>query len=745
MERHLKNAPRVVALTLAASVALASCAGGAGGGGVIPPGGGATSPPSGDPSIGTRAGTIQLPAGSRVSISSLRVSDSLGQTGVAMSGGFVVPAFASGPQFTQVTDASGTPLMAGFLSASEPAINAHTTAEALVYFAGGLFSLPSGLQQTAYDKIAGAPGFAAVEAAVSADVAAGGSFVQTGPALSSFVATLNAGAAPHRVPSAMAPADLLVDPGNEQSGITVLNASPVQVNFRNTLRRMALAYVDQVSYGSAGGASTTIVPAPIADVVPAAIPIDSSLNPASAWAALSTCAVPCVPATTPLKSFNGTLTDLMYGNSAFAEIATPSLTLPLVPGAAWTRYRIVLVGPGAGAAHLSVPLTPEQAAGQQLVSEYFVFAHLLVPLLTGVLLPIGANLTDAPDLKAQAAVFADMVSIVLSSAPDIAVAAREGDLGLALTRAMTAIRSSSTLRTQLIGDILELAYNGSKLYFDGTGYLNSATVAEEFSGTLMRTTGAVDILLQGFDASVVGRALATSNSADEVTVYAVPAKVTLSPAASTIDNDAGVHLTASIPSAAGSGLALTYAWQNTAAFGHFRDLGGTSGVDTFNSTVNEGIYTANHTGHGTDTLTVTVIALDSSGDKIERVPLGSGSATVSIATPDPGSVGDPPQNLPQSRCASMALAPHVVSVGGTFTGTTSAPHPESCGGGTVTWNWSTAGGVSIVSGCGASETSCTLRGASPTGLPGNRYVQLCLRGSSTQGGWTSCDYYAVKP
>jgi hypothetical protein len=278
-----------------------------------------------------------------------------------------------------------------------------------------------------------------------------------------------------------------------------------------------------------------------------------------------------------------------------------------------------------------------------------------------------------------------------------------------------------------------------------TGYLTVASIAEEISGTLMRTTGAVDILLQGFDASVVGRTLATADSADEVTVFAVPAKVTLSPSTSTVDNDAGVHLTASIPSANGSDLALTYSWHNTASFGHFKDLGGTSGVDTFNSTMNEGIYTANHTGNGTDTISVTVVALDNSGNKIEHVPLGSGSATVSIATPDPGSVGDPPQNLPQSRCASMALAPHVVSVGGTFTGTTSAPHPESCGGGTVTWNWSTAGGVSIVAGCGHNETSCTLRGAAPTGRAGSRYVQLCLLGGSTQGGWTSCDYYAVKP
>jgi hypothetical protein len=733
---------RFTALALGASVALVSCSGGGGAAPIVPSP--VTSPgPSGGAGIASITGTIQLPAGSRLAVSSLRVSNSLGQVRVSMGGGFTVPAFG-GPQLAQVTDANGTPVMEGFLSASEPAIDAHTTAEALVYFAGGFFLLPSDLQQTAYGKIAGAPGFPAVEAAVTADIAAGNGFATTGAALAAFVASLNASGTAPRAPGGAAPADLLVDPSGAQSGITVLNATPVDVNFRNTLRRMALAYVDQVSYGMTNGGSVTIVPAVRTDVVPPAIPIDASLNPASAWTALAACAVPCIPASTPLKSFNGTIVDLLYGNSAFAEVATPDLTLPSVAGAAWTRYRVTLVGPGGGGSHTSVPLSPEQAAGQQLVSTYFLMTQFLVPLITGVLLPIGSNLTDAPDPKAQAAVLADVIS-TFAADPDVAVPAASGDIGLALTRALTAIASTPTLRTLVVNAILKYAYTDGKLYFDGTGYLNSATVAEEFAGTLMRTTGAADILLQGFDASVVGHALAASNSADEVTVYAVPAKVTLSPSTSTIDNDAGVHLTASIPSAGGSDLALTYAWRNTAAYGHFKDLRGTSGVDNFTSTQNEGIYTANHTGAGTDTVSVTVVALDSSGNMIEHIPLGSGSATVSIATPDPGSVGDPPQNLPQSRCATMALAPHVVSVGGSFTGTASAPHPESCGGGTVTWNWSTAGGVSIVSGCGPTETSCTLKGTNPTGLPGNRYVQLCLRGSSTQGAWTSCDYYAVKP
>ncbi len=742
-----RPARRVLSLVLAGSLLLTSCSGS---GGSIPIAPGAAPPASGNPNIGMISGTVQLPAGSHIVLATLQVVNSLGGTHVANDGAFGFEAFRSGPQLAQVIDAGGAPMMAGFLSTSEPAVNARTTAEALIYFAAGFFTLPAELQQQAYAQIAAAPGFSAVEAAVSADLVAGtGAFANTHASLAAFVATLSVPDSPSAAfykaatSGDKAPSGLLVDPSNGQSGVTVINNSP-QMYFHNTSRRMALAYIDQVSYADSNGGNISITKVPKIDAVAPTIAIDGTLDAAGAWGALAGCSASttCISATTPLKSFSGTLVDLAYGNTAFAPISTSDLVLPTV-GSLWTRYRITVVGPGAAGRNITTPLTAEQQSGLDLVSGYFLMQNFVVPLLVGVLLPIGASLSNSPLLTNQSGAFGDLVNTLLSTAPDVAVAARGGDIGLALTKAMTAIFSSNTLKQKVIDALLVYADNNAQYFFDGAGYTSSNLLASELSNTLMKTTGVADVVLQGIDLAKVGSDLLGADSADEFTVYVLPTQITLTPSASTVDNDAGVNLTASVGIPAESDLSLEYTWSNTALFGHFKDLSGNAGhVDNFTSTQNQGTYTANHTGGGTDTVRVSVIAADSSGDRIEHIPLGAASATVSIATPGPNDVGTPP-SLPQSRCAPMSVSPHVAPINGSFSATT-VGHPESCGG-AASWYWTTGGGVTITSGCTENATSCVLKATYATGIPGYRYVNLCLQGNSTQGGWQSCDYYAVTP
>ncbi len=754
-----------LALLIATAFVLQAC----GGGSLNPNRGGPAPPPfATDPIIALQTGNIQLPSGSSLPLSSLTVTNSLGPTTVSKDGTFGLYAFKSGAQFAQVVDGAGDTVMVGFLGPAETAVNTHTTAEVLTYFAAGLFTMSSELRQQAYAQIASAPGFSSVEAAVSTDIAATpGKFPQTATALKAFIATLSPAITGKGPAQSITPHDMLIDPGNAQSGVTTLQDSPLQVSFRNEKRRMALAYIDQVSQGVASGGSTEIVPALVRNIVAAPISNDANLG-SGLWTSLSNCANTsnCISATTPLKSFSGTLKDLMFGSSAFAEIETGRTTLPATTDALWTRYRITVVGPGGSQPPL-FPATGEQQAGQLGVSIYFLVTQLIMPLIANVILPAFSNITSTDALTLdEANAMADMINSINSSSSDIFVTASSGDMGSAMIKTMNLIVESNAARAALVNLAVKLAFKANPTWtlVEGNAFKSSAASFQQGANSFLKATVAADILLQGFDASVVGHGLLTSNSFDQFDVYVTPVKINLAPATPDVANDLGVHLTVNVPSTAGSGLILTYSWQNSANHGHFKDLSGDPAhVDNWTcstgtltgSCQNEGIYTANHTGFGTDTVSVTVGAIDSSGDKIEHIALGSASATITVPsptpspTPDPGSFGTPPTNLPQSRCAGLAVSPHESHVGSNISGTVSYAGDAACGGDIPplqrpTWTWSGQNGQQIISGCTANSLSCVFQG-SVTGSAGNRYVTMCLNGNSRQGPWISCDYYGVAP
>jgi hypothetical protein len=741
--------------TAALSLVLAACGGGGStNGGRVVPQATSTPPNASDFTFAQQSGSVQLPAGSKVSLSSLTVQNSFDSQGVANSGTFSLYADADGPQLAIVTSANGNPMMMGFLGASEPQISAHTTAEVLVYFGAGLFSFPAPLNQQAYASIAGTPGFANVEAAVSAAIAQNADAFSAAnspnntvaSALSTFLTSLYTpiSASVARASSARTLKDMLVDPGNEQSGITVLNQSPVQIAFKNRYRRMAQAFVDQVSYGVSDGQSTSIQSAPITNVLPPMI----------------------IPPTTGLSSTNSTIVSTATNATAYTEITSTPLTLP-VPNSLWTRYQVTIVGPGAHAGALS-SLTAEQLAAQQDITLKFVIFCVFLPAVTNLILPYAASATkddflDPTTLSSdQAKALNDLIKTLTSTAPGIATASASGDTGSVFWQTWTAVFSSSTLKQQVVNFIVNYL-----VFKKGVGNLSVNQMAKvaDFASQLQNATKIADAALTTFDLSQVGSAWALSNMADVYTVIAVPTQILLTPSNATVYNGLNVipSYVVNVPAASGSNLSLTYQWQNTAAYGHFCDLSGRSdhcdsAMNPFSSTINQGFYAANATGQGTDTISVTVVAIDSSGNRIEHIQLGTASATVVVAspspspTPAPNDVGTPPTNLPQSRCAALAVSPHVVSIGQTITGSAGPAHPESCGGDIppitpVTWNWAwdSSTGVTVTSGCTTTSDSCVFVARATTGAPGNRYVRLCLNGGSRQGAWTSCDYYAVTP
>ena len=118
--------------------------------------------------------------------------------------------------------------------------------------------------------------------------------------------------------------------------------------------------------------------------------------------------------------------------------------------------------------------------------------------------------------------------------------------------------------------------------------------------------------------------------------------------------------------------------------------------------------------------------------------LAFGIWSVPVAGASSGSGFGPSPDVPQSRCAALKVSTHIAFVGEKIRAKAGPAIPDACGGGKVGWTWAVTG----VKECRPDSTDCTFRAAASTG---DTWSQVCIDGSSTQGPWTSCDYYGVPP
>ena len=118
---------------------------------------------------------------------------------------------------------------------------------------------------------------------------------------------------------------------------------------------------------------------------------------------------------------------------------------------------------------------------------------------------------------------------------------------------------------------------------------------------------------------------------------------------------------------------------------------------------------------------------------------GAGVAAGDSVGPIPGDA------YTQSRCATFKLSRHFPDRGQKIVATVSE-HPEWCNPRSTGWTFPFLGGTTMVHGCRPNTVECTYKVTGPaTGSRGSRIQTACISGSSGQGPWSSCDYYAILP
>ncbi len=561
---------------------------------------------------------VNLPSGTPQTLATLALNNSIGAVGVGAAGTFALPIYAGGPQYADLLDQDGTVVATGFVSPASAAIDATSTAKALIYFAAGFYGLTLPYRVDVVDQISTVDGFGDVVTAVSNAIVAGGiGSASGGPlvsaALQTFVTALYAptNAAPAAVLARqirMKAKDVLVTPSNLQSGITVINDFPDGVHFQNNYRRLATAYIDEVSYVDANG---NVQPKAVTNVVkPVQISSTSGLGNVTSTAVDAA------------RVFAGASGD-------YNPVSTSSVPLAMEKDSTKTTYNVTVVGPGV---HFgTVTMTDEQAKRQRDLVLLQLLQNYVVPLTCSVIIPVSASNIDNffKDPLANAAI-SDLISTLGVAAPQIYDLMAAGNVGDAMTAAFNAFAQQNALQTSLLTLVQSLV-----------NYVATTAVAETAAarGTqLLLFLNVLSGALVSYDVGVLTTQLALSNRVDLFTVDVAPSKVNLSPLTATVATTATQVFTATVPAASDSGQTVVYTWSNTATNGHLTD-GQAGHVDNFNSSSNTVTYTPNSNGAGNDTITVAAYAVDNTN----RILIGSKSATVTVQNPVMA-VGINPQN-----------------------------------------------------------------------------------------------------
>jgi hypothetical protein len=446
-----------------------------------------------------------------------------------------------------------------------------------------------------------APGFAQVEAAVTAALVAGTDPLGKGNAgIKSALAALLAAASKAAGEGGRAhPLDVAISPldGTSGSGIDVINDFPDGLHFINNYRRRAEAYIDRVSYVDAGG---KLVDSP---------------------AQLLATPAPIEPVTGTNDGALHTFADIASGNYAWTPVTTEPIALALVPDSRKTTYLLTIVGPGLHDGAFDRIPPSEREASDSIATEFLV-TDLVVPLIANVLVPANEHAIEhSLQFTGGESVVHDFTVALLKEAPEIAGEADAGEYGTALRNAVGAIVKSHTLTSFLQQKILDRVISSEGIDAQAQAFATFQNYNAVMQGV---TYGLVAV-----DLTALGRDIASSNRADQWQVVVVPDVVKLLPANSKLGHARSRKLTVSVPADTGAEhVALGYSWSNTAKFGHLTD--GLAGhTDTFASSRNAVTYTASDTGLGTDTITVSVESLRDGSEPPEPIGLPQ-KATVAV-------------------------------------------------------------------------------------------------------------------
>lgn len=321
-----------------------------------------------DLAIIDRGGRIELPAGMSLLPEDTVVQGSFAQANVDAAGQFVLQAPPE-RQAVYLLKADDTPLLSGWLVGDDPLISPRSTAEVSLYFALGIYTLPSAYQELAIELIAERPELDTVATSIIDALAADeNAFADLNETVQSAVAAAVEqilGIENKRVLTNSKTVTPL--PDGPQSGMDFVKR--VQgFSLKNRFLRPGHGYVERTQCTDKSG------PVPVG--TGGCPPLQNEFEVAR------------VSSIRSVGDVALNLVSLAYdsGSVAYTPRDTGRQDLRVPDGFETSRYTTTVVGPGAGRGVLD-SLSESQKLKQKDVARRFILNELLIPFITQVILP----------------------------------------------------------------------------------------------------------------------------------------------------------------------------------------------------------------------------------------------------------------------------------------------------------------------------------------------------------------------
>jgi hypothetical protein len=321
----------------------------------------------------TRSGTVELPAGVKMPLSSLSVQSSIDQQPVSSSGAFTLNTFISPGQVILVTDPAGNPMLMGFLDATHSVINSASTAQLFLWFGSGAQSLPYDDQEQLLPHLGSTPGLTAVTQAISA------ALVASPDAFASQNAAVTAAVTKVLAPQMLTPPgkaiqfDLTITSSTPdmQSGLDVISDGTFSAHIQNTYLRRAWADIQRVSETTTDGQghTTTQTLSPAVEVTNFEVP------PVAGYGGLLSSASQIV------NYIGGASTD-----TPWTPVNTSSVNLPLTAGSSQTTYQVTIMGWGSSEGAAFANLNQAQTDERKNICVTAFFQDVVWPIISSVVL-----------------------------------------------------------------------------------------------------------------------------------------------------------------------------------------------------------------------------------------------------------------------------------------------------------------------------------------------------------------------
>lgn len=624
MNRH-RTTLRVIAVAVLLAVALSACGGSPG----IPA-------PEGAARV---AGTVSLPAGHGLDVTTLEVVTPYGAAPVAADGKYAAFVPAGADAELSVLTAGGDLLLMGVSNGTTAPLSLLSTAEALLYYQVGGMWLPVDQQDTVRDLLRGRSEATALAAHLQRLLLAGGNGLEEpdqalldameaahasllgDPAVHAALArTMMCPFAPwlasqtgNNVQPAAGELSVIIHGGTEQQAGAMLlhNPSGIGVVAMNELRRPAELLAYEVAWEDVDHIVTEVDPPVLVERIE-------------------------VPATGNLEFFTA-LGDIVTGDAPWAPVLSDPLVLTSHEDATLTQYELVLIGPSLTSAKLPIWSDPrftafhaewEDIAFDETV-ELFV-EELVLPLVGVYTFGNLAKFTTGRLKAARDGVKAIYDSHLLGLGVFLKAGTTEG-YALGVKFVLEELATNKTLRL----DMLEMVSEALDLSDRRKISIEAADARLAAQASAATIAFAVETLMVAGDITKIVTDLASAPMAASWQAEVMPARFLIDPPLALISSSGGEPTARFKVRAIGDPPSGNYRfrWSTSGTHGVVYDFMGSEGVE-IDTESPEIMYIPNDLSNissgDVDSILLEVFLVDNGVDEIptDARPIGKGQAEV---------------------------------------------------------------------------------------------------------------------